>query len=369
MAKPKIPRGPKADVEVVLAEFDAMKDTLARFCAKTKSLVEAILQHADIRYQSVQARVKTRGKLREKYLDPAKGYRRLDDITDLAGLRVITYYEDEIDRVAEVIRREFDIDPENSVDKRDTEPDRFGYKAVNYVCGHLEKRKADVEYQEFAEIRCEIQVTSILSHAWSEIEHDWYDLKDNFPDDIKRRFARMAALVEIAELEFLSLRKARSDYQRSVAIQVEARVPDIPVDAVSLKSFIMQESIVSDLDQLTALAMDATLLTEVSDKVMDKRAAGAKLAGIAKLEDLRTLLEEFRAVLPVLMRQFNGRVWSSPGSSISLSPGICVFALTLLLVGLRGEQPATEFMMIFEPNGSWDIPRLLALCSEIILKR
>ena len=168
----------RASIEDVLAEFDRRQEMLAALCAKTKSLIEASLQDANIRYQSVQARVKTRKKLKEKYLDPSKNYRQLEDITDLAGLRIITYYENDVDRVAEVIKREFDLDAKNSVDKRDTEPDRFGYSALNYVCRHLQKRTSDVEYKRFAGSCCEIQITSILSHAWSEMEHEWYDLKD-----------------------------------------------------------------------------------------------------------------------------------------------------------------------------------------------
>ena len=65
------PKKPKEDVEAILAEFDNREDLLAAFCAKTKSLIEACLQDAGIQYQSVQVRVKTRNKLREKYLDPA----------------------------------------------------------------------------------------------------------------------------------------------------------------------------------------------------------------------------------------------------------------------------------------------------------
>src|SRR5437870_3229775 len=132
----------KEPVETVLAKFDAQEDKLAAFCAKTKNLIETILQDANIRYQSVQTRVKSRNKLEEKYLDPEKNYRRLEHITDLAGLRIITYYPGDLDRVAEVIKREFHIYPEDSVDKRDVEPDRFGYTAINCVCGHLEKRTA-----------------------------------------------------------------------------------------------------------------------------------------------------------------------------------------------------------------------------------
>src|SRR6266404_519529 len=111
-----------ASVEAILEEFDARRDTLLTFCEKTKDLIEVCLADAQIRYQSVQARVKNRNKLREKYRRPEKSYKRLDDITDQAALRIITYYEDEVDQVAEVIRREFQIDLENSTDRRNSEP-------------------------------------------------------------------------------------------------------------------------------------------------------------------------------------------------------------------------------------------------------
>src|SRR5437879_8790552 len=89
---------PKATLETVLQHFDAKQDLLEALCAKTKGLIEASLQDANIRYQSVQARVKSKKKLSEKYLDSSKDYRELDDIHDQAGLRIITYYEDDVDR-------------------------------------------------------------------------------------------------------------------------------------------------------------------------------------------------------------------------------------------------------------------------------
>ena len=122
---------------------------------------------------------------------------------------MITYYEDDVDRVAEVIKREFALDSENSVDRERHRARSVRLQRLNYVCTHLPKRTADVEYKRFAGVRCEIQITSILMHAWSEIEHEWYDLKDAYPDKVKRRFYRIAALLELAESEFLNLKKIR----------------------------------------------------------------------------------------------------------------------------------------------------------------
>jgi hypothetical protein len=80
---------------------------------------------------------------------PKKNYRQLDDITDQAGLRIITYYEDEVDLVAKAIKREFEIDSENSIDKREIDAEKFGYYALNCVCRYSDTRTRHVEYRDF----------------------------------------------------------------------------------------------------------------------------------------------------------------------------------------------------------------------------
>src|SRR5277367_6262409 len=110
--------GSRASIETVLAEFESKKKVLTECGGTTKVLIKKFLEDAQIRFQSIQSRIKTDQKLRIKYLDEKKGYRGLSDITDLLAVRVITYYEDEVDRVSEVIRREFDVDAKRSVDKR-----------------------------------------------------------------------------------------------------------------------------------------------------------------------------------------------------------------------------------------------------------
>jgi hypothetical protein len=136
--------GVRAPIETVLAEFDGKKELLSRLCETTKRLIEKSLEASGLHPQYVQARVKTREKLKTKYLDPNKNYSKLDDITDQGGLRVITYYEDEVDRVAKVVKKEFAIDEKNSVDKREVDSEKFGYYALNYVCTYLESRTSHI---------------------------------------------------------------------------------------------------------------------------------------------------------------------------------------------------------------------------------
>jgi ppGpp synthetase/RelA/SpoT-type nucleotidyltranferase len=323
MTEPDRTEKPKASIDEVLAEFDRRERTLEDLCLRTKGLIEACLNDAGIKFQSIQTRVKSKKKLRDKYLDPEKDYRSLDDITDLAELRIITYYEDEVDSVAEVIGREFEIDPENSVDKRRTAPDRFGYSAVNFVCAHSKKRGKDVEYKRFAGIRAEIQVTSILRHAWSEIEHEWYDLKDAYPDDVKRRFYRIAALFELAESEFLDIKKDRRQYEQSVAVRVGAHDLDVQVDAVSLRPFIEQERLVAEVDDAIAAALGRRISPEISDRIIERRARAAQLAGMVRLQDIRDKLLKYRTLIPTYSLRCRRELWSHIPPSPILARSCC----------------------------------------------
>ena len=368
MADSKNPEGAKHALEVVLSEFDSKEDMLGALCVKTKSLIEASLEDANIPYQSVQVRVKSKKKLAEKYMDPKKDYRRLEDITDLAGLRIITYYEDDVDRAAKVIEREFLLDRGNSVDKRDAEPDRFGYNALNYVCTHLPKRVSDVEYKKFAGVRCEIQITSILRHAWSEMEHEWYDLKDAYPAKVKRRFYRIAALLELAESEFLDIRNSRTQYERSVAVRVEANVLDLPIDALSLRSFIEQERIVGHIDGLLARVIGRGLEAKPDDAWIERRASGLKFIGLTKLQELRDSLEQFRDAIPEYVdRCRREKVWPMPSGGV-LPKGVSIYHLSGMLVSLRGKEAMVQFWGESGAKPAWDIEHQAAIAKEVAAK-
>ena len=307
---------------------------LKAFCVRTKSLIEDCLKDAGLRFQYVQERVKERGKLRTKYLDPKKNYTGLDDITDQAALRVITYYDDDVDRAADVIKREFTVIPEKSVDKRETEPDRFGYYALNLICTHSEKRKSDVQFKNYADVVFEIQVTSVLRHAWSEIEHEWYDLKETYPPQIKRRFYRLAALLEIAETEFLDLRKLKTDYRRSVDVQVEAEVSDVPVNALSLDAFISREPLVARIDERVA-AIRGVPLTDPLAGALEHAESLANAAGLTTLQTLRDSLRKHEADVLEYVERCQ-QIWGPPRQGSTLPRGACIHPLAVMLIAVQG---------------------------------
>lgn len=143
-----------------------------------------------------------------------KGYTHpLTQLTDVIAVRVIAYYQSDVDPIVEKLVQEFEIDPTKSVDKRQALTLRaFGYRSVHLVARLQGFRATSPEYAALAGKWFEVQVRSILEHAWAEIEHEVvYKSGIKFPPQIERRFAAIAGTLELIEKEFLALRGERDE--------------------------------------------------------------------------------------------------------------------------------------------------------------
>jgi hypothetical protein len=60
-----------------------------------------------------------------------------------------------------------------------------------------------VEYSTHTGVQFEVQIRSTLQHAWAEIEHDrGYKSEVEVARAVRRRFSRLAGLLELADYEF-----------------------------------------------------------------------------------------------------------------------------------------------------------------------
>ena len=176
----------------------------------------------------------------------------MSQITDIAGVRIITYYSEEVDEISKIIESEFEVDQENSIDKREAlEPDRFGYCSVHYVVSMSSQRLSLCEYNKFKNLKCEIQIRSILQHAWAEIEHDiGYKSEITIPKQMRREFSRIAGLLEIADNEFNQIRNALEEYKKSAQSQIaERNFQNQELDGVILEVMINSNEIVRQINQ------------------------------------------------------------------------------------------------------------------------
>lgn len=167
---------------------------------------------------------------RPKYPDP------LAEITDLAGARIITFLLDTVDQVNEIVEREFIVVEKSIKSGLLEEGEKLGYQSVHFLVKFSDARCALPEYARFENLITEIQVRTILQHAWAEIEHDiQYKAVETIPTSIRGRFTSLAGLVEIADREFQAIsdedKRNRHDAKRLVQEGALDRV-EITPDAV-----------------------------------------------------------------------------------------------------------------------------------------
>jgi len=199
------------DLAGYLQKYEAGYPRFKQLAHKIQDFVEAVLESNHLTVHLVAARAKTAESVREKI--QRKAYKRPSrQLTDKIGIRVITYYRDDVDKAVEVIQNHFDVHRKKSVDKRTALGlSKFGYRSVHlFACP--KRRKLPLEYLEIGDVWCEIQVRSLLEHAWAEIEHEVvYKSGTTYPKHFSRQFAALAGALEILDSEFLSLRGQRNN--------------------------------------------------------------------------------------------------------------------------------------------------------------
>lgn len=202
-------------------EYEAARGLYVDYARSLGSVLSDCLTAKQIVYHSITSRAKDPESFERKaaQLSPegtAKYPNPMEEITDKAAARIITYFVNTVDEVAEIISEQFEVLEQER--KASDDPARFGYQSTHYLVKLSSARTALPEYVRFHDLTAEIQVRTILQHAWAEIEHDiQYKSSSVLPRTIQRRFAALAGLIEISDREF----QAIDDENR--AIQVEAR--------------------------------------------------------------------------------------------------------------------------------------------------
>lgn len=194
-----------------------------------KRILEEALKQKGKEVHSVQARAKEPSSFGKKAAlssetDPAKPKypRPLEQITDIAGVRVITYLPITVEEINQIIEAEFQIVERFDKGAELIEEDRFGYQSIHYLVKITSQRSRLPEYAPFADVIAEIQVRTILQHAWAEIEHDiQYKSASVIPADIRRRFMALAGMLELADREFQAIQNADKELAKTARSRVE----------------------------------------------------------------------------------------------------------------------------------------------------
>ena len=180
------------------------------------SLITSLLfDRDDISNPQIEGRVKDRKscieKFERKYLKDFEHTVSIlnikEKITDFIGIRIICSYEDEMQIIENIIKQHFDVIEKTDKTQKLKKENTFGYKGVHLDVKLSQERLKLSEYKKISEFPVEIQIRTIIQHAWSYLDHKLVYKKENSAE-VTRSVERLAALFEIADSEFMRLKDA-----------------------------------------------------------------------------------------------------------------------------------------------------------------
>lgn len=216
--------------EALLQQYREQVLALEQLSKIVYDQLRQVLHEQSVELSAIEYRVKTEHSLAGKLERKGDKYASLEDITDLVGLRIITFYTDDVDKVAAIVQQLYDVDWTNSIDKRKAhELTSFGYNSLHYIC-RLKGGSAPFE----------IQMRTALQHVWSAIEHDiGYKGAVKLPPEYRRQFSRLAGMLELADDEFSRLRTTMTDYRRQVQTLVKSgQLDEVLLSTDSFSSYL-----------------------------------------------------------------------------------------------------------------------------------
>jgi putative GTP pyrophosphokinase len=202
------------DNEAAHAAYTEKQPLYKKLAQEVRYILETKLEAAGLIPVAITDRPKDIESFAEKI--KRKQYSKpLEEMTDLAGARVVCSYESDLAKVAEVIEANFDV--LERVDKsRDLGVDRMGYNGKAFVV-KLRAGTAGVRYEGITNLLCEIQVRTILQDAWAVIDHQLvYKNEKSIPERLRRDLNSVALLLEIAQKMFDSVKEKRAAYHSEI---------------------------------------------------------------------------------------------------------------------------------------------------------
>ncbi len=244
-AAPRDPAPTGDPAPAAVATYAAGHDDLVLAGAEAVELVTHLLDEAGINYLTVSGRTKSVASFAEKAVRTVDGVRLyadpLREIGDQLGVRVITYVRDDVAAVADLLADQVVVNDDRDLGRETASEGRFGYASRHLQISLDAARVGQPAYAHLVGRNVQVQIRTVLQHAWAEFEHD-IRYKGTVPDehahDFDRRFTLAAGLLELADQEFATIRDRLRGPVSQGAEQPVTTDGDPRLDARELAAFL-----------------------------------------------------------------------------------------------------------------------------------
>jgi putative GTP pyrophosphokinase len=201
------------------------------------SAIELLLEENGIDYLKVYHRIKDVDSFLEK-ITRKKYDTPFDQVEDICGIRIICYYPQEVAAIRQLLNKELDVS--ESFDKESSLGlNQFGYRSSHLIASIPSTWFNVPNFRNLKGLKAEIQIRTVLMHAWAEIEHKLsYKKASHIPDDFKRKLFRISAKLEESDDQFQELKEQSARFQEKIIEDAKAQRLDFSsLHTVDLDTF------------------------------------------------------------------------------------------------------------------------------------
>lgn len=188
-----------------LQDYDTWIQAHPTVAADLEAHIIDVLDDAGLTFDRVSVRIKDRTSFARKLANEAyPDYDSFTDAHDVIGVRVITFHSSEIPQLKDALSGLFTV--VRVIDKaaETAREGRFGYASQHLIVSAKDEPWAAEDGASPKYI--EIQLRTVLQHAWAEFEHDVRYKNQQHPEtsspEVQRAFTLAAGLIELADEQF-----------------------------------------------------------------------------------------------------------------------------------------------------------------------
>ena len=242
---------PRFDFEAhsrsAVEQYSKKRSKYQEFAQTVRDILADSIKGKNLRVNDIQFRAKEIESFGKKAKAPSdqhpeepKYKNPLAEITDMAGVRVITFFPRTVLEVCQCIEEEFDVIEKVDHIAASQKQEKLGYQSIHYLAKFKPNRTELSEYKRFDGLVAEIQVRTVMQHAWAEIEHDIrYKSASTIPLEISRRFMTLAGLLEIADREFEAIQEQDAQLRETAQTKLVAgKFGEVEITPDAVRSYL-----------------------------------------------------------------------------------------------------------------------------------
>lgn len=190
--------------------LDPYEQAVSELLLKFRNMKEEYRKHNQYSpIESVSGRVKTVSSILEKMLKKGITFEQLEEeVEDIAGVRIICQFVEDIERIAGMIDRRTDMEVRSRKDYLSNQK-KSGYRSFHMIIWYTVQTM-----QGPKKLQAEIQIRTMAMNFWATTEHSLqYKYKGSIPEHVESQLTRASEAIQILDREMSQVRSEIMDAQ------------------------------------------------------------------------------------------------------------------------------------------------------------